>query len=62
MSKVKESVSEMIAALKCRNIILKQISKELDYRDQSIDGRWDNDLYEYETEELQEIEAHWKDK
>ena len=63
MSKVKESVSEMIAVLKYRNVTLKQVSKELDYRSQATeDMKWDDDLYEYETEELQEIEQHWKDK
>jgi hypothetical protein len=63
MSNVKETVSEMIAVLKYNNVTLKQVSKELDYRDQAdINSRWDDDLFEYETEELQEIEQHWKDK
>ena len=61
--KLKETAQEMIAVLKYHNVTLKQISKELDYRSQAAeDMKWDDDLYEYKTEELQEVEQHWKDK
>ena len=54
---------EMIAVLRYHNVTLRQIKKELDYRNQAdINSRWDDDLFEYETEELQEIKQHWKDK
>ena len=53
MSKVKETAQEMIAVLKYHNVTLRQVKKELDYRDQAAsDMKWDDDLYEYETEEL----------
>lgn len=58
-----ESVQDMIAVLKYRNVTLQQISDELDYRDQSAEGsKLDDDLYEYEISELEEIEGHWADE
>lgn len=58
-----ESVQDIITVLKHRNVTLQQVSDELDYRDQASEGsKWDDDLYEYETSELEEIEEYWADK
>ena len=60
MNKLKEIAQEMIAILKYRNVTLEQISSELDYREQAGEySRWDDDLLEYSTEELQEVENNW---
>ena len=50
-----------IENLKASKITLKQVAEEIDYRDKAGEGsRWDNDLYDYSTEELVEIESNWK--
>jgi hypothetical protein len=49
-----------IDQLKQDGVTLKQIQTELDYRDVSNYG-WYDDLYEYSTEELEQIENEWKD-
>ena len=55
-----EKVKEMILNLKADGIYLEDISKELDYRDNAIEGaRWDDNLYDYSTEELDKIEELW---
>jgi len=52
-----------IARLKADGVTLEQISEELDYRGNAAEGsRWDDDLYEYSTEELTEIEIAWETK
>jgi hypothetical protein len=40
---------------------LTTFQKELDYRDNARDMRWDDNLYEYETWELEQIEEMYGD-
>jgi len=37
-------------------MMLKKIAKELEYREMSNNARWDDDLYEWETFELEKME------
>jgi DNA-binding transcriptional MerR regulator len=52
--------TETIAMLKEVGVNLADVSKELDYRDNAPDSRWDDALHVYSTEELQEIETLWE--
>lgn len=39
-------------------VTLEQVSEELDYRDMAMEGStWDDCLFEYSIEELEEVEA-----
>jgi len=47
----------MVEKLKADGVTLKQIGKELNYRNNAAPGcRWDDNLYQYTTEELEQIE------
>ena len=53
---------EEIRTLKSCGITLNEISEELNYRDNASEGmRWDDNLYEYATGELEEIEKIWEE-
>lgn len=44
-----------------RDFEMQSVREELNYRDQAgSDSRWDDDLYEYTTEELQAIEISYE--
>lgn len=58
----KEGVDEVESTVKKliqNGVTLKQISKELDFRENSS-MNWDDDLFEYSTEELEEIEREFE--
>ena len=54
-----EYVKEMILALRQDGITLEAIEKELEYRDNASDSKWDDNLFQYTTEELADIEELW---
>ena len=61
MANRSESIGEIIENLKRDNVTLEQIEKELDYRSEAgKDSRWDDNLFEYSTDELESIEVNWK--
>jgi len=49
-----------IKYLRESGVTLERVQEELDYRDSS-NLSWDSDLYEYSTEELEEMEVNWDD-
>lgn len=51
-------ISEIVKKLKGNEICLEDIEKELDYRDNSH-YNWNDDLCEYSTEELGDVEQIW---
>lgn len=57
-------MDKLLKAIEAGRISLKQIQDELDYREMACveDGMagWDDDLVEYTTAELQEIEGVFK--
>lgn len=59
---IEEPVVDIIENLKREGVTLNDIHNELDYRDRaSCENKWDDNLYEYSTEELQEIEVKWEE-
>jgi hypothetical protein len=52
-------VKEMILKLRHNGIHLEDIENELSYRDNGCDYRWNNDLHDYSTEILADIEQLW---
>jgi len=56
----KTIVKEMIQQLKEDGVTLNHIQNELDYRENSSsDMKWDDNLYEYTTDELLSMEQTW---
>lgn len=56
----KTIVKEMIQQLKEDSVTLNHIQNELDYRENSSsDMKWDDNLYEYTTDELLSMEQTW---
>jgi len=52
--------AKLIKNLRINDICLTDVENELDYRDQAAsDMKWDDNLYEYTTEELADIEELW---
>ena len=52
-----------IDRLKNAGVRVEVISKELDYRDNAgDDARWDDNLFEYDSDELHQIEAVWTEQ
>lgn len=54
-----DKTKEMIHRLQRDGVHLTAISAELDYRDRANDLTWDDNLYEYTTDELGDIEELW---
>lgn len=54
-----ETIAEMIRKLKADGITLEEVAEELNYRDNANDSKWDDNLFEYSTEELELIEQFW---
>ena len=49
--------------MKIDGVTLSEIYEELDYRDQAdCNSRWNDNLYEYSTSELEQIASWWNDK
>lgn len=50
-------ILETVIRMKADGITLNDISEELTYRDRTGDSqKWDDNLYDYSTDELEEIE------
>ena len=56
------STAKAINELTLSDITLQDVSNELDYRENSNDNRWDDNLYEFSTDELNRIECVWRAK
>lgn len=56
------STAKAIKELTLSGIALQAISNELDYRENSNGNRWDDNLYEFSTDELDKIECVWRAK
>jgi len=54
-----ETIAEMIRKLKADGITLEEVAEELNYRDNANVSKWDDNLFEYSTEELELIEQFW---
>lgn len=55
-----EPINYYIERLKAVGVNLTQISEELNYRDEAgKESRWDDDLYDYSTDDLEQIELAW---
>lgn len=55
-----KNIDSIVERLRRDGVTIKQISDELNYREiASSDTRWDDDLCEYDTEELKDIERFW---
>ena len=52
-------IAEMIRKLKADGITLEEVAEELNYRHNANDLKWDDNLFEYSTEELELIEQFW---
>ena len=51
-----------IERLKNARVRVEDISEELDYRDRAAEGmRWNDNLYRYSNDELQQMEAAWRE-
>ena len=63
--KRKYCMKSIIPNLKNAGVTLDQLSEELDYRDRNgiTEARegWDDDLYLYSTEELEDAEELWNE-
>ena len=53
-------ILNMVMNLKSDGVTLSDIENELDYRESALDGmKWDDNLIDYSTWELRDIEQSW---